>query len=115
MLWIIGLIMLWFRPSWGFLGIFACGIGILSALIGYLGVANSPEAAGQPFPVLLAATAIGVAIDVGLFSILGAIVVAIRGGKIEKRVSDKEIDAELARVRAEIAAREGRETPPSQS
>lgn len=106
MLWIIGLVMLWFRPSWGFLGIFALGIAVLSALGSCVAILNAPEMEGAPLAVTLLTVALAVAIDVGIFAILGAIVVALRGGKIEKKVSEQELDAELARVRAEIATRE---------
>jgi hypothetical protein len=57
------------------------------------------------------AVALGLAIDfalnVGVFAVVGAIIVALRGGKSEQRSpSEKEIDAELARIRAEAARRD---------
>lgn len=112
MLWIIGLVMLWFRPSWGFLGIFALGLAVLRALISYFAVSALPDFAGQPLLIAFA-IAVDVAINVGIFAVLGAIVVAIRGGKIERNPSEKEIDAELARFRAEAAARDQQPPPPA--
>jgi hypothetical protein len=50
---------------------------------------------------LLEALAIDFSWNVGVFVGIGAIIVLIRGGKIERMPSEREIDAELARIRGE--------------
>ncbi|MGE0044188.1 MAG: hypothetical protein AB7J28_08010 [Hyphomonadaceae bacterium] len=112
MLLIIGWVMLWFRASWGLLGFFSFCLAVLSGLLNYFRTANHPDAEGLPFEVVLIASAIDTAIGVAIFAAVGAIIVAVRGGKIERRSpTDAEIDAELARIRAEAAAREAAPSP----
>jgi len=100
MLPIIGWVMLWSRPSWGFLLFFGLCVGLLTLvlsvfLLGGVGVF-------QRVPVQDIAVALGgdFVWNVGVFIGVGAVIVMVRGGKIEKRApTDQEIDAELARMR----------------
>lgn len=107
MLPIIGWVMIWFRPTWNFLFYFAIAIGVFSLLISFfLGGGVALLATASPYAVALA-LAIDFALNVGVFAAVGAIIVALRGGKSEQRSpSENEIDAELARIRAEAARRE---------
>lgn len=104
-------IALWRFRSWSFLFGFTAVLAVLLGVIGYFNNAASPEAAGLPWIAILIATLIDVALNVGIFFVVGAAIVHFRGGKIEKKVSESEIDAELARIRAEAAAR-GEPPPP---
>lgn len=107
MLPIIGWIMLWFRPSWGFLIFFGLCIGVLSLVISLLMLGGVGVLSAVPIGELATALGADFAWNVGVFVAIGAIIVALRGGKLEKRApNEKEIDAELARIRAEAAARE---------
>lgn len=107
MLPIIGWVLIWMRPTWNFLFYYAIAIGVFSLLISFfLGGGIALLATMPPLAVVLA-LAIDFAWNVGVFAIVGAIIVAVRGGKSEERTpSAAEIDNELARVRAEAAKRE---------
>ncbi|MGD9814651.1 MAG: hypothetical protein AB7Q23_14270 [Hyphomonadaceae bacterium] len=114
MLPIIGWIMLWFRPSWGFLIFFGLCIGVLSLVISVFMLGGMGIFELVPLSEIIVALGTDFLLNVGVFVVIGAIIVVVRGGKLEKRApSDREIDAELARIRAEAAAREGRPQPPS--
>lgn len=107
MLPIIGWVLIWTRPTWNFLFYFAIAIGVLSMVASlFLGGGMALLATEQPLTVLLA-LGVDFVLNVGVFAAVGAIIVAIRGGKSEERTpSEAEIDNELARVRAEAAKRE---------
>jgi hypothetical protein len=104
MLPIIGWIMLWFRPSWGFLFFFGACIGLLSLAVSVLLLISVGALSSVTLPELLAALASDFAWNVGVFAVLGAVIVGIRGGKIERNPTETEIDAELARFRARAAS-----------
>ncbi len=93
------LIILLLRPSWGLWGLFS-----IVALA--LGVWAGFNAGLDPITTAVAAGIQGV-----IFCALGALIVFLRlkFGKGRSR-QDKDVDAELARIRAEAAARE---TPPT--
>lgn len=99
-------IALWRFRSWSFLFAFAAVLAVLVGVTAYFGNAAAPELAGLPWFAVLIATLIDVALNVGIFAAVGAAIVHFRGGKLEKKVSESEIDAELARVRADAAARD---------
>ncbi len=105
MLNIFGWVLVFMRPSWGFLTFFALCITILAAIFNLFWGA-SEGALGNP--VILMAVAIAAGIDFAVFFAVGAIIVLLRGARKDggKSPSEKEIDAELARIRAEAAARE---------
>jgi len=104
---IVGWIALWRWRSWGLLGFYSAALALLQGFFGFQSNLEAPELAGLPWTVALLATAIDVAILVGVFAIVGAIIVWRRGGKFERKApGEAEIDAELARIRAEAAARE---------
>jgi hypothetical protein len=92
---ILGWVILMIRPSWVFLFAFTAAVMVLN-LIGVLGMSTDPVVV---VPAVLIAGAI--------FMIVGGPIVAIRlwirsrGAK-----KDKDLDAELARIRPEAAARE---------
>ena len=90
------LLILLLRPSWGLWGLF-------SILAVCLFVAAGFFAGFDPV-----STVIGAGIQGVIFCGLGALIVFLRlkfsGGNSRK---DKEVDAELARIRAEAAARAG--------
>lgn len=105
---IVGWIALWRWRSWGLLGFYSVSLALLQGLLGFQGNLEAPELAGLPWTAALLATAIDVGISVGVFAIVGAIIVWRRGGKFERKAPrEAEIDAELAQIRAEAAAREG--------
>jgi hypothetical protein len=94
------LLILLLRPSWGLWGLFSIVAAALGVWAGF--------AAGYD-PMT---TAIGALVQGVIFCGLGALIVflRLRFGKGRSR-DDKEVDAELARIRAEAAAREN---PPPQ-
>ncbi|MBT9444409.1 MAG: hypothetical protein IV086_01780 [Hyphomonadaceae bacterium] len=104
MIYIAGWVLLWFKPFYQFLLFFAGALGVLAIFLGVLPAA--PE--NRLFAVVAAA------LNVCLFLIVGAGVVALRKWMASRaKVSGKEkaLDAEMARIRADIAARDG--TPPT--
>ena len=110
MLNIFGWVMVFMRPSWGFLTFFALCVTILSTVFNLFWGA-SQGALGDP--VMLMALAIAAALEFAIFFVVGAVIVLLRGAKKDggKAPSEKEIDAELARVRAEAAARDQSSQP----
>ncbi len=94
------LLILLLRPSWGLWGVFSI-IGAVLFLIAGIGAGLPPMVA-----------ALNAAIEGAIFCGLGALIVWLRlmfsKGKSRQ---DKEVDAELARIRAEAAARENQ--PPN--
>ena len=97
------LLILLLRPSWGLWGLFSIVAAVLFAL-GGMGAGLPPEVA-----------AIGALTEGTIFCGLGALIVflRLRFGKGSSSRQDKEVDAELARIRAEAAARDG-EPPAAQ-
>lgn len=98
---------LWRWRSWGMLGWFTSVYLAVRATGVILEHLDRTSAGGSPWADFPWGAATDAAIDVAFLSLGGAAIVALRGGKFEKKVSEAEIDAELARVRAEAAAREG--------
>lgn len=96
------LLILLLRPSWGLWGLFSVVGAALFLVAGF--------AAGLP-PAFAAINAL---IQGAIFCGLGAIIVFLRlkFGKGGNSRQDKEVDAELARIRAEASAREN-QNPPS--
>jgi hypothetical protein len=95
------LLILLLRPSWGLWGLFSIAAAVLFAVGGIF-------AGYDPVSVAIATIIQGV-----IFCGLGALIVFLRlkfgkGGSSRK---DKEIDAELARIRAEAATRDSSQTP----
>ena len=100
---IIILILLWIRPEYLFLLFYVFANYLLVFLISdvwQLTWADAP------------AYAMYSAIDIAITLAVGALVVALfKWLKTRKTGRDKQLDGEMVRIRAEIAAREGR--PPS--
>lgn len=98
------LLILLLRPSWGLWGLF-------SVVAAALGVWAGFSAGYDPITTAVAAFIQGV-----IFCGLGALIVFLRlrfrKGKGNNSTQDKEIDAELARIRAEAAAREAQQQRP---
>jgi len=90
------LLILLLRPSWGLWGLFSIAA---TALFAVGGISTGYD----PVSVVIA-----VAIQGVIFCGLGALIVFLRlkFGKGGRSRQDKEIDAELVRIRAETAARE---------
>lgn len=91
------LLILLLRPSWGLWGLFSIVAAALGVWAGF-------SAGYDPVTTAIAALTQGV-----IFCALGALIVFLRlkFGKGGASRQDKEVDAELARIRAEAAAREG--------
>jgi hypothetical protein len=100
MLPIIGWVMLWFRPSWGFLLFFGLCIGVFSLGLTLFLLISAGVFDQVSTSELFVALASDFVVNVGVFAAVGAIIVAARGGKIERKPTEKEIDEELARFRA---------------
>lgn len=92
---ILGWVILMIRPSWVFLFAFTAAVVVLAfpALL---------SAATDPVLVVVASL-----INGGVFFLVGGLIVALRLW-LRSRASkkDKELDAELARIRVEAAAKE---------
>jgi len=98
------LLILLLRPSWGLWGFFsivAASLGLWAGFSAHL----------EPIVAATAAFMQG-----AIFCALGALIVflRLRFGKGGRSRQDKDIDAELARMRAEAAAREGQQQTPLQ-
>ena len=109
---IVGWAMLWFRPAWWFWSGFSLCYAALTGFIYYVRAANDPQSADLPMEVVLLAAAIDTVVGVAIFAAVGAIIVVVRTRRAKPGRKEAEIDAELARMRAEAAARE---TPPHTS
>jgi hypothetical protein len=98
------LLILLLRPSWGLWGLFSIVAAVLFVLAGM----------GAGFEAQVAL--IGAVIQGAVFCGLGALIVFLRlkFGKGGNSRQDKEVDAELARIRAEAAAREAQQQQPPQ-
>lgn len=100
---IIILILLWIRPEYMFLLFYVLAnalLGFLLADVWQLTWADAPE------------YAIGMAIAIAINLAVGAVFVALfKWLKTRKTGGDKQLDKEMERIRAEIAAREG--SPPT--
>ncbi len=101
------LLVLLLRPSWPLLNFFAAGSAVLMLVAGYF--------VGEPTPDLTPAqrmigVVIGTAITMAVFYAVGALIVWLRTRKKQSR-SDKQLDDEMARIRAEIAVRDSQ--PPA--
>lgn len=96
------LLILLLRPSWGLWGLFSIVAAVLGVWAGF--------SAGLD-PVT---TTVGALIQGVIFCALGALIVFLRlkFGKGGSSKQDKEVDAELARIRAEAARRENQPQPP---
>ncbi|KAF0170228.1 MAG: hypothetical protein IV086_07775 [Hyphomonadaceae bacterium] len=107
LLMVFGLLLVLMRPNWNFLFFFAGCIAALWAVQVILGAIEFH--AEYPVPQILFSGTIMIVVRVGVFLAIGALIVKLRGGKAEEKgPSAQEIDAELAKMRAEKAAREPR-------
>lgn len=114
MIYIIGLILLWFRSEYAFVFFFGLALAILdfTFLVFAGGLALLSE------PGMLTLQLVGqVLLDfvwarlpvLAIFFALGCAIVAFRKWqKGRKAPGDKALDAEMERIRAEISARDGR-------
>jgi hypothetical protein len=98
------LLILLLRPSWGLWGLFSIAAAVLFVVAGFV-------AGFDPVTSVLGGSIQGV-----IFCGLGALIVFLRLklGKGGNSRQDKEVDAELARIRAQGAARETQQPPPQQ-
>lgn len=113
MIWLIGWILLWFRPEYKFVLFFGLGLLVLNFVL-WLLFAGIPIAITTPiniegvltFLMLYLADAV---LTLLVFGLIGIGIVALRKWmKARRSPKDKELDVEMERIRAEIAAREGR-------
>ncbi|MEZ6022238.1 MAG: hypothetical protein R3C16_02220 [Hyphomonadaceae bacterium] len=99
---ILGWVILLFQPRWVFLFAFAAAIMALSSPILF-----QPDSDPRFGAILMF-------LNAAIFMAVGGPIVAIRLWlRSRKSRTDKDIDAELARIRAEAAAREGGQPPPA--
>ena len=99
---VIFFILLWIRPEYMFLLFYVIANSVLLLLL--TAWALTPE----QIPILVVALAINNAILI----IIGAPIVALRKWlKTRKTGADKRYDAEMERIRADIAARENQAAP----
>lgn len=102
---IIFLIWLWFRPSWERLKFFTLGTGVLVGAIGLLKALTAPAEEDYPLWAKLIDVLINAAIYVAVFWLLGFLIVKFKEpGRLSSK--EKALDEEMARIRAEIAARD---------
>jgi hypothetical protein len=100
------LLILLFRPSYGLLGWFAVAFAFL-----FIGMSALTLNLSDPLAWNALGEIVGTALlNVLIFTVIGALIVMIRGDKSKSR-SDKNLDKEMERIRAEIAAREGQQPP----
>src|SRR5262245_25110893 len=118
MIWIIGWILLWFRPEYKFVLFFALGLTILNLifLVLFSGIPavifNDGVLDPYAFVEFLVLYLLQIWITVGVFFAVGAAIVALRKWmKSRKPAGDDKLDAEMERIRADIAARDGQ--PPA--
>ncbi len=115
MIWIIGWILLWFRPEYRFVLFFGFALLVLDlifyALFGGAVILGDPSALSvSDILAFLTAYAINAAIVLAIFFGVGALIVTLRKWmKSRKSPNDRNLDDEMERIRADIAAREGRD------
>jgi hypothetical protein len=101
---LLGWVILLFQPRWVFLFAFTAAIIALSSPLMF----SATDQEG------LIVAAIMVFANGAVFMAIGGPIVALRKWlQSRKSKSDKDVDAELVRIRAEAAAREGAVTPPA--
>lgn len=101
---LLGWAILLFQPRWVFLFAFTAAIIALSSPLMF----SATDQEG------LVVAGIMVFVNGAVFMLIGGPIVAIRKWlQSRKSKSDKDVDAELARIRAEAAARENAGTPPA--
>ncbi|MBY0566455.1 MAG: hypothetical protein K2P70_04045 [Hyphomonadaceae bacterium] len=103
------LLILLFRPSYGLLGWFSAAFAVL-----FVGMSALALNFSDPLVWNSLGEIVGTAlINVVIFSVIGALIVMVRGDKSKSR-SSKKLDKEMEQIRADIAAREGQQQPPPQ-
>jgi hypothetical protein len=119
MIWIIGWILLWFRPEYRFVLFFGFALLVFDlifyALFGGAAIVANPGALStSDILAFITAYAIDAALGLAIFFTVGALIVTLRTWmKARTSPQDQRLDAEMERVRAEIAARDGQ--PPATS
>lgn len=99
---ILGWVVLLFQPRWVFMFAFACAILFFS-----LPIVGAPNV--EPI-----AAVVVIFINVAIFVVVAGPIVAIRKWLASRKTkTDNDVDAELARIRAEAAAREAQQPPTS--
>jgi hypothetical protein len=101
--WGIILILLWIRPEYGFLVFYVIGNHVVVFLLSHVWQLTWSDA---PLYVLYSVINIGVAIAVG-----APVVALFKWLKTRKTGVDKQLDKDMERIRADIAAREAQ--PPA--
>lgn len=111
MIYIFGLILLWFRSEFAFVFFFGLGLAVLDfaflLVFGSYAVATNPEILTPSFigEVLVGFVMMRLPV-LTAFLILGCAIVAFRKWqKGRKAPSDKKLDKQMEQIRAEIAAR----------
>jgi hypothetical protein len=118
MIWLIGWILLWFRPEYKFVLFFGFGLIVLDlitfAFFGGVAAITNPGLDLNAVLAFLDAYFANAALTLAIFFAVGAAIVALRKWmKARKSGGDKNLDNEMERIRAEIAARDGK--PPAAS
>jgi hypothetical protein len=119
MIYLVGLLLLWFRSEYAFVFFFGIGLAVLDfaflVLVG--GVAAISDPSILSLSVILEVVLIFILARLPIltiFLVLGCAIVAFRKWqKGHKSPRDAALDAEMERIRAEIAARES--PPPAGS
>ncbi|PZO55692.1 MAG: hypothetical protein DCF16_02135 [Alphaproteobacteria bacterium] len=89
---VVALIVLWFFPRWAVLAILAVALAILNSAINFF-VGRDDEIVGD------------LLVNIPVFALIGWAIVEWHARKRE-RTRSQDLDKEMERVRAEIAARE---------
>jgi hypothetical protein len=117
MIWIIGWILLWFRPEYKFVLFFGFGLVVLDLIFytvfGGAAILTDPGSLSlNDVFAFLAVYAFRAIVTLAIFFCVGALIVTLRKWmKSRKPASDDKLDAEMERIRADIAARDGQ--PPA--
>jgi len=111
MIWFIGLMLLWFRPEYRFVLFFGFALIVLDlifyGLFGGAAILADPSALNvSNILTFIGDYLIDATIVLAIFFTVGALIVTLRKWmKARKSPQDKQLDSEMERIRAEIAAR----------
>jgi hypothetical protein len=100
--WGIILILLWIRPEYGFLVFYVIGNHVLVFLLSHVWQLTWSDA---PLYVLYSVINVSIAIAIGV-----PIVALFKWLKTRKTGADKQLDKDMERIRADLAARETKST-----